>query len=94
MLRGDVAEKLDRKTRIVLDDAIDFADRLALRPELHRAQLQTFHENVARARRDAADIDPVDVDREKTDQGVFVCAGMTALLAVALFATAPRESGG
>ncbi len=31
-LRGDVAEQLLRHPRVVLDDAVDFLDRLALRP--------------------------------------------------------------
>jgi len=43
-------------------------NRLALGPKFNRAQLQPFHENIAGARRYTADIDPVDVDRKKTDQ--------------------------
>ena len=39
-----------RQPRVVLDDAVDFFDRLALRPQLDRAKLQPFHENIGRSR--------------------------------------------
>ena len=39
-LRLDVAHQLQRKARVVLDDAVDLFDRLALRPQLDGAQLQ------------------------------------------------------
>jgi hypothetical protein len=32
MLRRDVAQKLDRKARVVFNDAVDFLDRLTLGP--------------------------------------------------------------
>ena len=69
-LRRDVAHELDRLAGIVLDDAIDLLDRLALRPQLDRTQLQAFHEDVGRARHRSADIDPVHIDGEEADQGV------------------------
>src|SRR5688572_1811505 len=68
MLCRDVAQELHRKAGVVFDDAIDFLNRFTLGPELDRAELQTFHENIAGTRRNAADVDPMDVDREKTDQ--------------------------
>ena len=71
VLRGDVAHQFHRKARVVLDDAINFLNRLALGPEFDRAQLQSFHENVRRARRDPADVDPVHVDGEKADERLF-----------------------
>src|SRR6185503_18948309 len=33
-LGRDIAHQIDRQPRVVLDDAVDFLDRLALRPEL------------------------------------------------------------
>jgi len=68
VLRGDVAREFHGEPRIVLDDPIDFLNRLALRPELDRTQLQTFHENIARARCDSADVDPMHVNGKKADQ--------------------------
>jgi hypothetical protein len=76
MLRRDIAQKLDREARVVFNDAIDFLDRLTLGPELDRAQLQAFHENIAGARRDAADIDPVDIDGEKADEATTAGTGV------------------
>ena len=54
--------------RVVLDDAVDLLDRLALRPQLDGAELQAFHEDVGRVRYAAADVDPVHVDGEEADQ--------------------------
>ena len=70
-LRRDVAHQLGRLAGVVLDDAVDFLDRLALRPQLDRAKLQALHENVGRMRHAAADVDPVHVDGEEADQTDF-----------------------
>ena len=76
----DVAEQFQRKTRVVFDDAINLFDGLALRPELDRAQLEAFHEDIGgrigdRADGRTADVDPVAVDGEKTDQLIAVGTG-------------------
>src|SRR5688500_3650681 len=68
MLRRDVAQELHRKAGVVFDDAIDFLKRSTLGPELDRAALQTFPEYIAGTRRNAADVEPMDVDLAKTDQ--------------------------
>src|SRR6185437_12294815 len=72
-LRLDIAHQLQRKARIVFDDAQYLLDRLAFRPDLDGAVLNAFHENIGRgigggADRGAADVDPVHIDREKADE--------------------------
>ena len=79
-LRLDIAEQFQRKARVVLDDPVDLFDGLALRPELDRAKLQPFHENICgrighRADSRAADIDPMAVDGEKADQLIAIGTG-------------------
>src|SRR5262245_2111411 len=68
MLRGDITEQLHRKTRVVFDDSVDFLNRLSSGPEFDRAELQPFHENIAGARGDPADIDPVNIDGKEANQ--------------------------
>src|SRR5436190_1037598 len=75
-LRRDVAHELDRLARVVLDDAVDFLDRLAALPQLDRAQLQAFAENVGRMRHRAGDVDPVHIDGEEADQARALRSGM------------------
>ena len=79
-LRLDVAEQFQGKTRVVLDDAVNFFYGLALRPEFDRAQLQPLHENIGggignRADGRAADVDPVTIDGEESDQLIALGAG-------------------
>src|SRR5262245_38469012 len=68
MLRGDIAEQLHWKPRVVFDDPVDFLNRFSPGPEFDRAKLQPFHENIAGTRGDAADIDPVNIDSKEANQ--------------------------
>src|SRR5262245_7905174 len=68
MLRGDVTQQLNWKTRVVFDDPVDFLNRLSPGPEFDRAELQPFHENIAGTRGDAANVDPVNIDGKEADQ--------------------------
>jgi len=74
VLRGNVAQEFDGKAGVVFDDPIYLLNRLSLRPQFDRAQLQSFHKDIAGARCDAADVDPVDIDCEKADQSFSVFA--------------------
>src|SRR5262249_18481262 len=76
MLRGDITEQLHRKTRVVFDDPVDFLNRLSPRPEFDRAELQPFHENIAGARGDPADIDPVNIDGKEANQNGALWSGI------------------
>src|SRR5262245_54801407 len=68
MLRGDITEQLHRKARVVFDDPVDFLNRLSSGPEFDRAELQSLHENIAGARGDTADVDPVNIDGKEANQ--------------------------
>ena len=76
MLRGDVTQQLDGHARVVLDDPVDFLNRLSLGPEFDRAELQSLHEDIAGARRDAADVDPVNIDGKEADQACALRPGI------------------
>ena len=76
MLRGDVTHQLDGKARVVFDDPVDFLNRLSFGPEFDRAELQSLHENIAGARGDAADVDPVNIDGKEADQHVALRPGI------------------
>src|SRR5215510_14731313 len=76
MLRGDITEQLQWKTRVVFDDPVDFLNRLSPGPEFDRAKLQAFHEDVARAWGDAADVDPVNIDGKEANQNGALWSGI------------------
>src|SRR5215475_12253956 len=76
MLRGDIAEQLHWKPRVVFDDPVDFLNRFSPGPEFDRAELQTFHENIAGARSDAADVDPVNIDGKEANQNGTLWSGI------------------
>ena len=68
ILRRYVAHQFEGK-RVLFSDPVDFFNRLSFGPEFDRTDLQSLHENIAGARGDAADVDPMNIDGEETDQG-------------------------
>src|SRR5262245_1123787 len=76
MLRGDITAQLHRKTRVVFDDPVDFLNRLSPRPKFDRAELQSFHEHIAGARGNTADVDPVNIDGKEANQNGALWSGI------------------
>src|SRR5215475_10416846 len=76
MLRGDIAEQLHWKPRVVFDDPVDFLNRFSPGPEFDRAELQAFHENIAGARGNTADIDPVNINGKEANQDGTLWSGI------------------
>src|SRR5262249_15662229 len=68
--------QLHWKARVVFDDPVDFLNRLSPRPEFDRAELQSLHENIAGARGDTADVDPVNVDGKEANQNGALWSGV------------------